>query len=148
MKIRINTKKIKALNPCQDRLDNWLKHYKNWSGDILEFLALPDEIVPYSDKLWVTLRVVPQDIREYFAIDMAIDAANTDHAVHVVCAAAYVVEAADNASYSAAHAAEAAYHAADAAARTAHYDDGAAYDAWEGQCQKALDTLAYLIATH
>lgn len=30
MKLQINTNKIEDLKPCQDRLDNWLKHYESF----------------------------------------------------------------------------------------------------------------------
>ena len=74
MKLQVNTDKIKALNPCDDRFENWLTHYKNFKGDILEFLSL-DKITA-KDKIWVSLRLLPVDIIEVFAIDCAFAAAN------------------------------------------------------------------------
>lgn len=69
MKLTINTKKIKKLNPCEDRLENWKKHYGAKSFRILNFLEL-DKITA-EDKIWVSVRVLPRELVEVFAIDCA-----------------------------------------------------------------------------
>ena len=101
MKLQITTKKIKALKPCSNRFENWLKHYKDFDGDILEFLSL-DKITA-RDKIWTALKLLPIDIIEVFAIDCAFAAA--DYAAYAAADAAYR--------------ANAAYYAADAAAANA-----------------------------
>ena len=35
---RVNTKILTKLDPCGDRLDNWLAHYKKFDSDICKFL--------------------------------------------------------------------------------------------------------------
>lgn len=52
----ISTEHIKSMNPCADRLDNYLKYHKDFSGTVHEFLSL--ENITHGDKLWVTLRVL------------------------------------------------------------------------------------------
>jgi len=154
--MKVNKKIIKKLNPCKERFDNYLKHYKNFSGDILEFLAL-GKITP-KDKIWVTLRLFwgENDLAtlQVFAIDCvfaayayadsadAADAADAaaDSAAYAAAysayAYAYAYAAAD---YAAAAAASAAYAAADSAAAYAY---AAAYAA---ERERQVDCLAYLI---
>jgi len=75
MNIQINTIKLKSLSPCKDRLDNWLKHYSIFNGDIIEFLSLTE--ISAKDKVWVSVRLLPREQLEYFAIDCAFAAAYT-----------------------------------------------------------------------
>src|SRR5271170_7192567 len=72
MKIKINTKKLQALNPCRDRLNNWLKYYSDFNEDIIEFLDLPN--ITSQDKIWVTLKLVSKEILEIFTLDCAFSA--------------------------------------------------------------------------
>ena len=51
----ITTEKIKALKPCRYRFDNFETNYPNYSGSLIEFLAL--ENITYSDKVWVFVRL-------------------------------------------------------------------------------------------
>ena len=73
MKIRVNTRRIEKLNPCEDRLENWKRHHANFDGDITEFLRL-EGITP-QDKVWVAVRLMPRFLVEVFAIDCAMNAA-------------------------------------------------------------------------
>ncbi len=45
---------LKELNPCADRWKNFLNHYSDWSGDLLEFTEL--DKITIEDKLWVLLK--------------------------------------------------------------------------------------------
>jgi len=72
MKIRINTKIIEALKPCKDQLVIWIENYKDFDGDILEFLEL--ENISQTNKIWVATRVFPRFLVEVFAIDCAFSA--------------------------------------------------------------------------
>lgn len=94
--MKVNTKIIKALYPCRDRFDNWLKHYKNFDGDILDFLSLNK--ITASDKIWVTLRLLLNDGDSFtvrtFAIDCALAAVASDYAAEVAAAyAGYAIDA-------------------------------------------------------
>lgn len=71
--LKINTRVIKALNPCKDRFKNWRKHYDSFNRDILEFLCL--ENITSADKVWVAIRVLPRNIVEIFAINCAFSTA-------------------------------------------------------------------------
>ncbi len=53
MKI-INKRVLKDLRPCADRWKNFLNHYSDWSGDLLEFTEL--DKITIEDKLWVLLK--------------------------------------------------------------------------------------------
>ena len=107
MKIKVNLKTILALNPCENRLDNYREHYSKFSGDIIDFLEL-DKITA-RDKVWVACILIPRFEAEVFAIDCAMSAA--------AYAAAAAAAAADAAYAAAADAAYAAAYAADAAER-------------------------------
>ena len=143
MKIKINSEIIAALEPCKDRHDNWIAHYKDFDGDILDFLEL--ENITATDKVWVSVRVMPRFLVEVFAIDCAFSAAAAAYA------ADYADYAADAASYVAADAA--AYAARDAAYAAAAWADAAAYaaadaaddDAWDAERENQVDALIMLI---
>ena len=142
MKLKINTKIIKELNPCQDRLDNWLKYYSDFKGDILDFLEL--ENITAQDKVWVSLKLLPREIVEVFSIDCAFSAAAD--------AAAYAADAADAAAAyaAAAYAADAAAagyaaYAADAAAASYAAADAADY-AYAAAGYADADAAAYAAA--
>lgn len=148
MRIRINTKKIKALYPCQNRLDNWLLHHEKFDGDLVDFLRLPN--ITYFDKVWVACRVMPRFLVEVFALDCAAaanaaDAAAASHAAYA--AASYAAAtASDAASYAAAAAstATAAAAAADGAAiAAAAVVDAAAANA---ERQRQGESIIYLVS--
>jgi len=117
MKIKVNTEIIKAMNPCAESFNNYLEHYSNFDGDILEFLAL-DSISP-TDKIWVSVRLMTLDQLQIFAIDSAFSvqlkyAAYATYAAAARAAAAYAADA----------------YAASAAARQAEYEDRVDAIAW------------------
>lgn len=67
MEQKINYQYLKSLNPCADRLDNYLKYYTiteefNWDT----FLDLKD--LSYSDKIWVAKRYLTTNQLVHFAI--------------------------------------------------------------------------------
>jgi len=133
VKISVNSKIIKSLLPCEDRLVNYLKHYNEFNFDILEFLAL-DKITT-EDKIWVSVRLMPKELVAAFAVDCASRAStyaakssNYDAASYADLAASYAAKAASlasyvqDASYAASYAdlaAHAAYDASSYAALTA-----------------------------
>lgn len=108
-RIVVTTESIKALKPCQDRLNNYLVHHKDFKGSLTQFLKL--KRITNLDKIWVAIQVMPLPELEYFAIDCAF--------------AAYSYAYAYDAAYTTAHAhADAAAHAA---YTTAYIDADAAY---------------------
>ena len=145
--MKISTKTIRALNPCQSRLDNYLIHYENFAGTISQFLRLKH--ITDQDKVWVVCRIAPREIIEIFAIDCAFSsyqwylkyaadaAADADYAAYAA-ADAYAYAAA----YAAADAAAAAADA-DAAAYAAAYADAAAYAASKERANQ-IQALIYL----
>jgi len=114
--ITVTNELIASLNPCRSRYYNYLKYYKNTKFDIIDFLEL--ENITASDKIWVSVRILPSYILEVFIIDCAF------------CAAAYAAYAAYAANYTgdAAAAGDAAY-AATYAAYAANYTGDATGDA-------------------
>lgn len=131
MKIRINTEIIKGLKPCRYRMDNWREHYNSFDGDIIEFLEL--DKITHSDKLWVTVRLISQEMRVVFALDCAFSATDS-------VAAYYAVKATDGyADYAAAYAV--AYSAAYSADYFVDY-----YPAGKKQEKEhQIEALIYLI---
>jgi hypothetical protein len=132
----ITLETIKALKPCKDRLDNYVKHYSEKSFTHGQFMGLKN-ITP-EDKIWVALRLIPQAKLRFAAADIA-------ESVLDIYEAKYpndnrprlAIEAARNGSADDAHAAAAhaaaAHAAADAyaarAAAAAHAAASAAYAA-------------------
>jgi len=148
MKIKVNSKIIKSLLPCEDRLVNYLKHYNKLNVDILEFLAL-DKITA-KDKIWVSVRLMPRGLVEAFAIDCAIKARiSVDSGVSDSRGASLgASDAAYYASYAASYASYAA--GADRAARAASDTDyyaaaNLADYAAKASLEDSIDALAYLI---
>lgn len=47
----INKEYIKQFNPCDDRWKNYIKHYSDFNGTIIEFLEL--DKITWHDKKWV-----------------------------------------------------------------------------------------------
>ena len=50
----INLQVIKSFEPCEDGLENFIEHHKDFSGTPLELLELNN--VPVTDKFWLLLR--------------------------------------------------------------------------------------------
>lgn len=148
----INTEYLKTLNPCQNRLDNWIEHYNDWHGTLSEFLDL--DKITYNDKLWVYFRSIPKQYIAPIVAEFAeqvlhiYEAYNPDSSAlkeAIRCAkendkdAAYA--AARAADYAAEAAADDAAHAAYAAAYTAAHAAHAAYAA--AYCASAIATTIY-----
>ena len=131
MKTIIDNDVINSLKPCADRYENYLKFYAEFSGTIEEFLFLPK--ITHQDKLWVSLRLLPRNLVEVFAIDCAVSAQDYVAAAYVT--AAYVADdVADYAyAYAYAAAADAAYVAGayDYAYAAGAYDYAYAADAYD-----------------
>ncbi len=124
--MRVSTETIKALNPCQSRLDNYLIHHAKFEGTLIKFLKLKH--ITDQDKVWVVCRIAPREVIEIFALDCAF--ASYDYYTKLPDAVAYAAAAADAAAdaadAAAAYAADAAYaatYAAAAAAYAAAYAD-------------------------
>ena len=139
MKIRINTEIIKSMEPCKDRYENWLANYKNFDAYILEFLELKN--ITATDKIWVSIRVMPRFLVEVFAIDCAFSAAKAAYAANAAAFAATYAANAANADADAAYAATYAANAAAYAAAYAYVDDAAYAVEQENQ----VDALIMLI---
>ena len=147
MKLDVQT--IKALNPCADRFDNFLKHYPDFSGTVEDFVML--ENITYNDKIWVLTRVMNREQKVAFAIKCglsmlsvfeqqypsddrprkALEAAEAwlanPTAERAAAYATYTAgDAADAAAHAAYTAANAAYVVADAANATTYAADAAA----------------------
>ena len=67
--MRVNKKKIVALKPCRDRLDNYLSKHETFSGTMTKFLGLGG--ISHEDKLWVYFRLIPKDRIRLVAADLA-----------------------------------------------------------------------------
>jgi hypothetical protein len=121
--MKLTVEGIKALNPCQSRLNNFLAHYPNFKGSLVKFMKL-DSITDL-DKIWVAIRVMPLDELQYFSIDCVFSAAYAAYAADAYAAAydaAYAYAAAADTAYAYAAAAAAAGAYAYAAADTAAYE--------------------------
>lgn len=57
MKITLN--KIKKLEPDEDRLNNFIKHYPNFSGSLKQFIEL--ENISYIDKMFVVTNLFTKE---------------------------------------------------------------------------------------
>lgn len=64
--MKINTEIIRSLNPCADRFQNYLSHYKDFDGTLEDFIVL--EKISYSDKVWVVVRLFNERQRVKWAI--------------------------------------------------------------------------------
>lgn len=136
VKIKINRKVLEKLEPCKPRFKNYLKHYADFKGDLVEFLDLGK--ITHKDKVWVAVRLMPRFLVEVFAIDCAFSAAAD---------AAYTATAADAAADDAAAAATYAASAADAAGvATAAY--ASVYTTAYYEEQRQIESLIYLITNH
>jgi hypothetical protein len=63
--MKITLKKIEKLNPCKDRLENFVKHNPDFKGSVRDFLSL--DTITYSDKTWVCARLMTGNQRFYWA---------------------------------------------------------------------------------
>ena len=52
--VTITLETIKSFNPCEDGLENFIKHHKDFSGSPLDLLELGN--VSVSDKFWLLFR--------------------------------------------------------------------------------------------
>ena len=57
---KITNKLIKSHNPCEDRLDNFNKHYPKYSDTLSNFFKL--DKITYNDKMWVIKHAVGKTI--------------------------------------------------------------------------------------
>lgn len=55
----ITTSLVQNMNPCEDRLDNFVQQYPDYSGSLADFLSLTN--ITYTDKLWVASRYLSFD---------------------------------------------------------------------------------------
>jgi hypothetical protein len=157
----VNVELIKALNPCKDRLKNFIKHYNNRHFTKSQFMDLKN--ITQADKLWVAFRLMPKESIKLAAADiaesvlhlyeaqypkdnrprLAIEAARRGDkdaaAAYADAADAAAAAAAAGAAYAAAaDAADAAYDYADAAdAADAAYDYADAADAADAYADAA-----------
>lgn len=162
---------IKSLNPCGDRLENYLKHYSDFSGSLNDFLDLTE--ITFKDKIWVSVRYLtkencqelsitcaelvlpifekkyPSDSRPRNAIEIAKKRLCNNYNVSADAAADAAYAAASDAAASAsaasaAHAAHAAY-AANAAADAAYAAQAAARAAYAVAVAAACETKQQIL---
>jgi hypothetical protein len=151
--MKITTELIAKFNPCSDRFDNWKLHYGDKKPSLRKFTELVN--ISHSDKVWVLVRLLSNESKIVFTIDMALSAVrytsyNAAYAAHYIDAAYQDIYYADAACYSAYAATDAVYYAAYAAAAAAAYaaadanDVHAAYAA--ADAATAAATAAYAAA--
>jgi len=66
---KINLEYIKSLNPCQNRLNNYIEHYSDFEGTLEQFLRLKK--ITQADKEWVYFRSVSKETARLVACDIA-----------------------------------------------------------------------------
>jgi hypothetical protein len=146
MIIRVNKEIIKSFKPCADRYENYLKYYSDFNGLLEEFLDLKH--ISHSDKIWLSLRLMPRFEVECFAIDCALRshvyaASYASYAAYAAASAA--AYAASYASYAASYAS----YAADAASYASYAADAASYAAAAAsnaaEIQNQIESIIYLI---
>jgi len=64
----VNTNIIKGFSPCEERLSNWLMHYGEFNGNVLEFVVL--DKITIKDKFWVLHKVLPKKPFERYCVDL------------------------------------------------------------------------------
>jgi len=67
--MKINKDVIQKLNPCKDRIDNFITHYGTKDYTLKGFLSL-DEIT-YTDKIWVVTKLFTQEQNVKWSIKCA-----------------------------------------------------------------------------
>lgn len=65
----VNLEVIKTLNPCKDRLDNYVKFYENKSFTKRHFMGLKN--ISHQNKLWVAFRLMPKEKVRLATADIA-----------------------------------------------------------------------------
>ena len=65
----ITSDKIKSLNPCNDRWENFNANYPNFKGNLEEFLNL--DLITYNDKIWIGLRLMNKQQNIKFSLRCA-----------------------------------------------------------------------------
>ena len=50
-KVKITKEILETFNPCEDRWENYMKHYSKWTGTLLGFMSL--DKLSAKDKIWV-----------------------------------------------------------------------------------------------
>ncbi len=153
--MRITTEFIEILSPCEDRFNNWKKHYGDKKPSLRKFTQLIN--ITHGDKVWVLVRLLSEKNKVVFAIDMALSATQYADAADANAYAYAAANAATNANAyaAAAYAAYAAYAAANANAANAAYAANAVYAAYaaanaaaaarDKEEQEQLEILIYLI---
>ena len=159
--MKITTQLITALNPCKDRLDNYLQHYSNLEFTFDDFIDL--EHISYNDKIWVAKQVLnknqlchfgllcaesvlnifeskyPEDKRVGDCIRYLIKVKNFEDITKIQKEKIIMHRDAAYAAYAAAYAADAAAAAADA---DAYADAADAYAAYTADAAAAADADA------
>lgn len=67
--MKINKKVLEKLNPCTNRLDNYLENYHDREFTINQFLRLKK--ISHEDKVWVAVRLMPRENLRFFAGEVA-----------------------------------------------------------------------------
>jgi hypothetical protein len=67
--MKINLELISKLEPCKDRLDNYVNFYGNKDFTPAQFMGLKN--ITQNDKMWVTMRLIPKDKLRLVAADIA-----------------------------------------------------------------------------
>lgn len=162
MKQLITTDLIRSLDPCADRLYNYLKFYKDKSFTKGQFMGLKN--ITQSDKMWVAFRLIPKENIRFAAADMAeivlpifekeypndnrprkaIEAArgNDKEDYSAAANAAYSAAAASTYSAASAYSASAASYSAYSAANAA-YSAASAYSTYSAAAYAAAAYSAY-----
>lgn len=63
---QINKDVLKALGPCANSYKNFLQHYSEFNGTLVEFLNLSE--ITYDDKIWVAQRLITKNQAVRWAI--------------------------------------------------------------------------------
>lgn len=66
---KINAKLIKAMNPCKNRFNNFIKEYPKFNGTFNQFLSLDN--ITYDDKVWVAVRMLSKNQLVHWSIACA-----------------------------------------------------------------------------
>jgi hypothetical protein len=162
--MKINKDVISGLNPCEDRLNNYLKFYGDKTFTKAQFMGLKN--ITHDDKLWVALRLMnrkqiilatadiaesvlhlfeykyPNDKRPREAIELAKKGKIFHAYASAPAAYAAYVAARSAAIYTSAPAAYAAADAAYAAYAAAYAAYAAAYAAADAAASAAADAAA------
>ena len=136
--MRITTELIAGLSPCKDRFDNWKYHYGNRRPSLHKFTKLVN--ITHLDKIWVLIRLLSEENKVVFTIDMALSA--TQYTAAATAAAYDAAANANAASYAATSYAAASYGAANASADAASYA-AASYGAAAANAASYATAAAY-----